>query len=417
MDFASNGFVLICAALVFIMTPGLAFFYGGLARKKNVIDTMMASVGIMGFSILLWVVFGYTLSFSNGGGANGIIGGFDNFFLMGLSPYESLDGTSSSISVITYVIFQMMFAMITPAVVTGGGVGRMRAGAMFVFSMIWSVLVYFPLVHMVWGGGFLQEMGVIDFAGGFPIEVATGMSGLVLAAMLGKRDGFGKKSFEPHNKPYVFLGASILWFGWLGFNAGSSLHADGLAAHAFLTTCIIAATALCSWAVIDIINTGKPTLVGTSSGLVCGLVAATPTCGYIPVWAAFIIGAVVSPICYYTTKAIAKSGIDDPMSVFGCHGMAGFTGCIGLALFCQASVNPTVTYGDGLVFGGVHQFGIQILATAVAAGWAAGMTAISLLITRIFTKLRVDPSEEIAGLDINQHGEDAYPAFEYKVED
>lgn len=286
MDFASNGFVLICAALVFIMTPGLAFFYGGLARKKNVIDTMMASVGIMGFSILLWVVFGYTLSFSNGGGANGIIGGFDNFFLMGLSPYESLDGTSSSISVITYVIFQMMFAMITPAVVTGGGVGRMRAGAMFVFSMIWSVLVYFPLVHMVWGGGFLQEMGVIDFAGGFPIEVATGMSGLVLAAMLGKRDGFGKKSFEPHNKPYVFLGASILWFGWLGFNAGSSLHADGLAAHAFLTTCIIAATALCSWAVIDIINTGKPTLVGTSSGLVCGLVAATPTCGYIPVWAA-----------------------------------------------------------------------------------------------------------------------------------
>ena len=411
MDFASNGFVLICAALVFIMTPGLAFFYGGLARKKNVIDTMMASVGIMGFSILLWVVFGYTLSFSNGGGANGIIGGFDNFFLMGLSPYESLDGTSSSISVITYVIFQMMFAMITPAVVTGGGVGRMRAGAMFVFSMIWSVLVYFPLVHMVWGGGFLQEMGVIDFAGGFPIEVATGMSGLVLAAMLGKRDGFGKKSFEPHNKPYVFLGASILWFGWLGFNAGSSLHADGLAAHAFLTTCIIAATALCSWAVIDIINTGKPTLVGTSSGLVCGLVAATPTCGYIPVWAAFIIGAVVSPICYFGVKLIkGKLKIDDALDAFGCHGIGGIWGGIATGLFGMTSINGVAKW-NGLVFGETRLFVAQIIGILVSIAVAVVGSLICIAIVRIFTPLRVEERAEKVGLDVSEHGENAYPSF------
>ena len=411
MDFASNGFVLICAALVFIMTPGLAFFYGGLARKKNVIDTMMASVGIMGFSILLWVVFGYTLSFSNGGGANAIIGGFDNFFLMGLSPYESLDGTSSSISVITYVIFQMMFAMITPAVVTGGGVGRMRAGAMFVFSMIWSVLVYFPLVHMVWGGGFLQEMGVIDFAGGFPIEVATGMSGLVLAAMLGKRDGFGKKSFEPHNKPYVFLGASILWFGWLGFNAGSSLHADGLAAHAFLTTCIIAATALCSWAVIDIINTGKPTLVGTSSGLVCGLVAATPTCGYIPVWAAFIIGAVVSPICYFSVKLIkGKLKIDDALDAFGCHGIGGIWGGIATGLFGMTSINGVAKW-NGLVFGETRLFVAQIIGILVSIAVAVVGSLICIAIVRIFTPLRVEERAEKVGLDVSEHGENAYPSF------
>ena len=411
MDFASNGFVLICAALVFIMTPGLAFFYGGLARKKNVIDTMMASVGVMGFSILLWVVFGYTLSFSNGGGANGIIGGFDNFFLMGLSPYESLDGTSSSISVITYVIFQMMFAMITPAVVTGGGVGRMRAGAMFVFSMIWSVLVYFPLVHMVWGGGFLQEMGVIDFAGGFPIEVATGMSGLVLAAMLGKRDGSGKKSFEPHNKPYVFLGASILWFGWLGFNAGSSLHADGLAAHAFLTTCIIAATALCSWAVIDIINTGKPTLVGTSSGLVCGLVAATPTCGYIPVWAAFIIGAVVSPICYFGVKLIkGKLKIDDALDAFGCHGIGGIWGGIATGLFGMTSINGVAKW-NGLVFGETRLFVAQIIGILVSIAVAVVGSLICIAIVRIFTPLRVEERAEKVGLDVSEHGENAYPSF------
>ena len=295
MDLGSNGFLLICAALVFIMTPGLAFFYGGLARKKNIVDTMMASVGLMGVSVIMWVCFGYSLCFAPG---TPVIGGLQHAFLMGLSPYQTLDGTANSVSIYSYVAFQMMFAMITPAVVTGAGVGRMKYNAMFIFTIIWSIIVYYPLAHMVWGGGFMQKMGVIDFAGGFPIEVTTGISGLVLAIMLGKRDGFGKKSFEPHNKPYVFLGASLLWFGWLGFNAGSSFLADGLASHAFMTTMIIAASALLSWAIIDIAKTGKPTIVGCSSGLVCGLVAATPTCGFVPIWACFIIGAAVSPICY-----------------------------------------------------------------------------------------------------------------------
>ena len=271
---------------------------------------------------------------------------------------------------------------------------------------------------MVWGGGFMQEMGVIDFAGGFPIEVTTGISGLILAIMLGKRDGFGKKSFEPHNKPYVFLGASLLWFGWLGFNAGSAFAADGLASHAFMTTMIIAATALLSWAIIDIAKTGKPTIVGCSSGLVCGLVAATPSCGFVPIWASFIIGAAVSPICYFTTNAVLKrEAFDDPMSVFGCHGMAGITGSVGLAVFCSTEVNPTVPFFNGLAFGDGRQFAIQMAALGITAAWAAGFTAISVLLTRLFTgKLVVDKQEEIEGLDIGEHGEDAYPAFSYVKE-
>ena len=415
MDLGSNGFLLICAALVFIMTPGLAFFYGGLARKKNVIDTMMASVGLMGVSVIMWVCFGYSLCFAPG---TPVIGGLQHAFLMGLSPYQTLDGTANSVSIYSYVAFQMMFAMITPAVVTGAGVGRMKYNAMFIFTIIWSIIVYYPLAHMVWGGGFMQKMGVIDFAGGFPIEVTTGISGLVLALMLGKREGFGKKSFEPHNKPYVFLGASLLWFGWLGFNAGSSFLADGLASHAFMTTMVIAATALLSWAIIDIAKTGKPTIVGCSSGLVCGLVAATPTCGFVPVWACFIIGAAVSPICYFTTNAVLKrQAFDDPMAVFGCHGMAGITGSVGLAVFCNTSVNPAAKYFNGLAFGDARQFGIQMAALGITAGFAAGMTAISVLITRIFTKLRVDSAEEIEGLDLGEHGEDAYPAFNCAKED
>lgn len=418
MDLGSNGFLLVCAALVFIMTPGLAFFYGGLARKKNVLDTMMASVGLMGVSVIIWVCVGYSLCFSGDGP---IIGDLRHSFLLGISPYQTLDGTANSISMYSYVAFQMMFAMITPAVVTGAGVGRMRYRAMFLFTCIWSVLVYYPLAHMVWGGGFMQQMGVIDFAGGFPIEVTTGMSGLVLAAMLGKRDGFGKKNFEPHNKPYVFLGASILWFGWLGFNAGSAMLADGLASHAFMTTMVIAASALCSWMIVDIITSGKPTIVGASSGLVCGLVAATPCCGYVPVWACFIIGGAVSPICYAVTNGVIKKNMfDDPMAVFGCHGIAGITGSIGLAFFCHPGTQAdpvNAGFFPGLAFGDARQFGIQMACLGITAGFAAGMTAISVLITRIFTKIRVETSEEVKGLDLGEHNEDAYPAFEYHTED
>lgn len=414
MDFGSNGFMLICAALVFFMTPGLAFFYGGLARKKNIVDTMMASVGLMGITVIMWVCFGYSLTFSGNGP---IIGDFSNAFLAGISPYDLYNG-EGSISMFTFVAFQMMFSMITPAVVTGAGVGRMKYRAMFIFSAIWTVLVYYPLAHMVWGGGWLQKIGVIDFAGGFPIEVATGISGMVLAAMLGKRDGFGKKSFEPHNKPYVFLGAAILWFGWLGFNAGSSFLADGLASHAFMTTMVIASSALCSWMIVDIITQGKPTIVGASSGLVCGLVAATPSCGFVPVWAAFIIGGAVSPICYAVTNCVLKrQAFDDPMSVLGCHGMAGITGSVGLAFFCHPACNPAADFFPGLAFGDGRQFAVQMVALGISAGWSAGMTAISVLITRIFTKLRVKEEAEAIGLDIAEHNEDAFPAFEYHKED
>ncbi len=418
MDLGSNGFLLVCAALVFIMTPGLAFFYGGLARKKNVIDTMMASVGLMGISVILWVCIGYSLCFSGDGP---FIGDMRHGLLIGISPYQTLDGTANSISMYSYVAFQMMFAMITPAVVTGAGVGRMRYRAMFLFTAVWSVLVYYPLAHMVWGGGFMQQLGVIDFAGGFPIEVTTGMSGLVLACMLGKRDGFPKKSFEPHNKPYVFLGASLLWFGWLGFNAGSALLADGLASHAFMTTMVIAASALLSWMIVDIVRTGQPTIVGASSGLVCGLVAATPCCGYVPIWACFIIGGAVSPICAaITNNVIKKDMFDDPMAVFGCHGIAGITGSIGLAVFCDPATQAdplNCGFFPGLAFGDGRQFAIQMACLGMTAGFAAGMTAVSVLVTRLFTKIRVETSEEVKGLDLGEHQEDAYPAFEYRQED
>jgi len=414
MDFGSNGFMLMCAALVFIMTPGLAFFYGGLSRKKNMIDTMMASVGLMGMATIMWVCFGYSVTFSGNGP---IIGDLSNAFLIGISPHDLYNG-EGSISMYTFILFQMMFSMITPAVVTGAGVGRMKYRAMFLFSAIWTCLVYYPLAHMVWGGGWLQNLGVIDFAGGYPIEVATGMSGLTLALMLGKRKGFGEKVFDAHNKPYVFLGAWILWFGWLGFNAGSSFLADGLASHAFMTTMVIAASALLSWMIVDIVTSGKPTLVGASSGLVCGLVAATPTCGFVPVWAAFIIGGAVSPICYAVTNMVLKRRLfDDPMSVLGCHGMAGITGCVGLAFFCDPSITPGSTFLPGLAFGVGTQFGIQMIALGISAAWSVGFTVISVLITRIFTKLRVPEEAEVIGLDISEHNEDAYPAFEYHKED
>lgn len=400
--------MMICTALVFFMTPGLAFFYGGLVRRKNVCNTMMACVAIMGLSVLLWTMFGYSLSF--GDNHAGIIGDFRWAFLNDVGweagPY------ADTIPHLVFAAFQMMFAMITPALITGAVVGRMKFKALFAFIALWSFLVYYPMAHMVWGeGGFLAAIGSVDFAGGNVVHISSGVSALVLATYLGRRKGYEKTSYRIHNIPFVVLGASLLWFGWFGFNAGSALAADGLAAHAFMTSAISSAAALVSWMLIDVIKDGKPTLVGASTGLVVGLVAITPGAGFVPIWSSYIIGALVSPICYFTMNFIKhKLKIDDALDAFGCHGIGGVWGGIATGLFAKTSINSVARW-DGLVFGNVHLFVAQVLSIIITAAVAVVGTLICIGIIRIFTPLRVNQKEEALGLDISQHGENAYPSF------
>ena len=408
MNAGDTGFMLICTAFVFFMTPGLAFFYGGLVRRKNVVNTMMACGAIMGLSVVMWTLFGYSLAF--GGNHGGIIGDFRWFALNGVGwepgPY------ADTIPHLVFVAFQMMFAMITPALITGAVVGRMRFKALFFFIAIWSLIVYYPMAHMVWGdGGFLAAIGSVDFAGGNVVHISSGVSALVLAIYLGQRRGYAKATYRTHNIPFVFLGAAMLWFGWFGFNAGSALKADGLAAHAFMTSSISSACALLTWMLIEVIREGKPTLVGASTGLVIGLVAITPGAGFVPVWASFIIGILVSPICYFTVILLKqKLKIDDALDAFGCHGIGGIWGGIATGLFGKSSINSVAKW-DGFVFGNHRLFLAQVLSIVITIAVAIVGTLICIGIVRIFTPLRVDPKEEMVGLDASQHGENAYPSF------
>ena len=408
MNAGDTGFMLICAALVFFMTPGLAFFYGGLVRRKNVVNTMMAIVMIMGLSVVMWALLGYSLAF--GGNHGGIIGDFRWFGLEGvgwdIGPY------SDSIPNLVFCAFQMMFAIITPALITGSVVGRMKFKALFIFVAIWSIIVYYPLAHMVWGqGGLLAELGSVDFAGGDVVHISSGITALVLAIILGRRKGYERATYRIHNIPFVVLGATILWFGWFGFNAGSALKADGLAAHAFMTSAIASASALLSWMLLDVINDRKTTLVGASTGLVIGLVAITPGAGFVPIWSSFIIGALVSPICYYGVILIKKKlKIDDALDAFGCHGIGGIWGGIATGIFGKSSINPVAKW-DGLIYGEWRLFIAQIEGILITIAIAVVGTLICVAIVRIFTPLRVTDREEKIGLDISQHGESAYPSF------
>ena len=408
MNAGDTGFMLICTAFVFFMTPGLAFFYGGLVRRKNVVNTMMACGAIMGLSVVMWTLFGYSLAF--GGNHGGIIGDLRWFALNGVGwepgPY------ADTIPHLVFVAFQMMFAMITPALITGAVVGRMRFKALFFFVAIWSLIVYYPMAHMVWGdGGFLAAIGSVDFAGGNVVHISSGVSALVLAIYLGQRRGYAKATYRTHNIPFVFLGSAMLWFGWFGFNAGSALKADGLAAHAFMTSSISSACALLTWMLIEVIREGKPTLVGASTGLVIGLVAITPGAGFVPVWASFIIGILVSPICYFTVILLKqKLKIDDALDAFGCHGIGGIWGGIATGLFGKSSINSVAKW-DGLVFGDYRLFLAQVLSIVITIAVAIVGTLICIGLVRIFTPLRVDPKEELVGLDASQHGENAYPSF------
>ena len=408
MNAGDTAFILLCAAFVFIMTPGLAFFYGGMVRRKNVGNTMMQCVFIMGVSVIMWVLVGYALSF--GGNHAGIIGGVKWFGFNGVGmkpgPY------ASTIPNLAFAAFQMMFAMITPALITGSVAGRMKFKALVLFIILWSLIVYYPMAHMVWGeGGFLAKIGSVDFAGGNVVHITSGVSGLVLALTLGKRRGYDQGVYHVHNTPFVFLGAALLWFGWYGFNAGSALAANGLAAHAFMTTSVSAAAALVSWMLIEVFSEGKTTLVGASTGLVIGLVAITPGAGFVPMWAAVICGLLVSPICYFGVKLIkGKLKIDDALDAFGCHGIGGIWGGIATGLFGMTSINGVAKW-NGLVFGETRLFVAQIIGILVSIAVAVVGSLICIAIVRIFTPLRVEERAEKVGLDVSEHGENAYPSF------
>lgn len=409
INLADSAFILICSAFVFLMTPGLAFFYGGMERRKNVLNTIMTSFFICGLASVMWVLIGYSLSFGNN--FHGIIGGF-NFIGMSGVGADPNAAYASNIPQLLFAAFQMMFAIITPALITGSLAGRMKFSSIFIFIAVWSILVYYPMAHMVWGdGGLIKALGAVDFAGGNVVHISSGISGLIACIMLGKRRGYGMMSYKPHNIPLVVLGASLLWFGWFGFNAGSALGAGSLAVHAFMTTNTSAAAAMLSWMLIEKVKHGKPTVLGAATGAVVGLVAITPGAGFVPLWSSIIIGALVSPICFFFMgKVKAKFGYDDALDAFGCHGIGGIWGGIATGLFGQTSINSAAQW-NGLFFGDTRLFIAQILSIIITIVFAGVMTFLIIKVMKLFGDIRVGSSEEADGLDVAEHGESAYPAF------
>lgn len=400
MDTGNIAFILICSSMVFLMTPALAFFYGGLERRKNILNTMMMVICTMGLASVLWVALGYTLSFS---GTGSFIGNFDKVFFNHVSMSEG-EGIPEGL----FAGFQMMFALITTAIITGSVVGRMRFSAIFLFIGFWLVLVYFPMAHMVWGGGFLDAIGSIDFAGGNVVHISSGISGLVLAIAVGKRREFHQTEYRPHNIPFVVLGAGLLWFGWFGFNAGSALAADGLAIHALLTTNTAAASAMLSWMLIEKLMLGKPTIVGACTGAVVGLVAITPGAGFVSLWSSFIIGALVSPFCYYFISVIKhRLGLDDALDAFGCHGVGGIFGGIMTGVFAD----PAVGGRSGLIYGGIDLFIAQLESIVFTILFAGIISFILIHVIKRFMPIRVSEQEEAVGMDRIEHDETAYPTF------
>lgn len=408
VDSGDTTFVIFSAALVFIMTPGLAFFYGGMVRKKNVLNTVMNVFFVIAIVSIQWVLFGYSLSF--GPDKGGLIGGLNWAGISGQILVPNTD-YAATIPQGAFIMFQLMFAIITPALITGSFAERMRFPAFLLFTLGWATLVYDPLAHWIWGmGGWLRNLGFLDFAGGTVVHISSGVAGLVTALVLGKRDGYGVKPIIPHNIPFVVLGASVLWFGWIGFNAGSALAANSLAVSAFVATHSSGAAALLAWVITEWIHRGKPTVLGAVSGGIVGLATITQASGYVNPAAAIFIGAVGGVVCYFAIAVIKqKFGYDDSLDAFGCHGIGGIWGALATGLFATKSVNPAGA--DGLFFGNPAQFGIQALGIGVAIVFSAAVTFVLLKVVGLFTKLRVEVKEEIEGLDIGQHGEDAYPDF------
>ena len=403
-------FVVICTILVFLMTPGLALFYGGMVRKRNVLSIMMQSYAAIGLVTVIWVLFGYSLAFGPDHGH--LIGGFDWVGLrgVGLSPNPDYAPT---IPHLLFFLFQLMFAIITPALISGATAERLRFPAFILFVIFWSTLVYIPLAHWVWGmGGWLRNLGVLDFAGGTVIEMASGVSGLVAAWVVGKRLKIGYEWNIPHNMPNVLLGGGLLWFGWFGFNAGGAMSANGVAVLALVTTQIAGAAGMIGWSLVEWLHRRQITAFGAVSGMISALVAITPAAGFVSTGSSLVIGFIAGGVCYLAiTYLKVKLGYDDALDVFGIHGIGGTWGTIATGLFADVSLNPQGKIGliNG---GGIEPVLIQLLAVVVTYLFAGGMTFLVLKGIALITPLRANDDEQVNGLDLTQHRETAYPDFE-----
>ena len=406
---ADIAWVLACSALVLLMTPGLAFFYGGLVGRKNASGTIMHSLTAMGVVSIVWVLWGYSLAFAPGSTVLGsllapFVGGLD---FLGLAGVSADTGVIHGLTIPDQLmmIFQAMFAIITPALITGAFAERMKFSSYVIFIVLWVTLVYAPVCHMVWGGGILGEMGALDFAGGTVVHINSGVAALAAAIIFRKRIGFGSGAGVPHNVPLVVLGAGLLWFGWFGFNAGSSLAANGTAVNAFVVTNTAAAAALVTWVAITWIFGKKASVTGAATGAVAGLVAITPAAGYVGAMPALIIGIGAGVICYSAIAMLAKLNIDDSLAVFGVHGMGGAWGALATGLFVGVGYG---TLADGVTR--VDQIYLQLIAIGVTVAYSFVVTSIILLVIKFTLELEVTVEEERAGIDVSQHGEEAYMA-------
>ena len=420
-----NAWMLMSSALVLMMTgPGLALFYGGLVRRKNVLTTMMQSFAMMAMITVIWALFGYSLAFAPG---NAFIGGFEHILMRGVGGDPSV--YAATIPHQTFMIYQLMFAIITPALITGAFAERMKFNGMLVFCTLWAIVVYFPLAHMVWGqGGYLNAtagMGgvfpVLDFAGGTVVHISSGCSALVCALYLGKRAGYPKMPFMPHNLVLSVIGACLLWVGWFGFNAGSALGSNAIATNAFVTTHFAAASAALAWLTIEWIRLGKPTVLGGISGAVAGLAGVTQTAGFVTPMSALIIGVIAGTLCFFAVTEMKKRlGYDDSLDAFGVHGISGFTGAILVGVFAAKAVNPMfkdangVTLPSGLLEGNTRQLTNQIVGALIAVALSVVGTYVLLVLVDKLVGLRATDDEEIQGLDQTQHGEEGYN-FDYDV--
>lgn len=401
MNAADTAFVLVCSALVLLMTPGLAMFYGGLTRSKNVLSTMMHSFFLMGLASVIWLIYGYSLSF--GSDIGGVIGGFEYIMGNGVGS-EIKEGLTIPHS--AFLIFQGMFVIITPALISGAFAERMKFSSFVIFTILWISLVYVPVCHWVWGGGWLSKLGCLDFAGGLVVHLNCGVASLVAAIMVGKRKGYGHRPFIPHNLTLTLLGIGLLWFGWFGFNAGSRLAADGIACNAFLTTHMAAAMGAIMWVVAEWVLKSKPTTLGFASGAVAGLGSITPACGYVSVNSALIIGTVAGIICYFAVLMKDKLGYDDSLDVVGIHGVGGVWGTLATGIFASKLINPEGA--DGLVSGSLAFLGIQAIGVITVIVYCTLLTWLILFLLKATMGLKVSDEEEEAGVDTSAHGEAGY---------
>lgn len=410
VDSGNTAWMIVATILVLLMTiPGIALFYGGLVRQKNVLSIIMQCLLIVGVISILWVAFGYSFVFGTslcGTAAGSVIGGFDKVMLNGVTPSAL---TTGNIPEIIFVVFQCMFAVITPALILGAFAERIKFSGFMLFTILWSILVYNPMAHWVWGGGWLQEMGAIDFAGGTVVHINAGISALVMAVLLGKRRGYRVgQPMSPHNVTFVFMGTAFLWLGWFGFNAGSGLQADGIAANAFLVTHLATCVAAMTWMLIDWVHNKKPTTVGVCTGAVAGLVAITPAAGTVSVLGAVCIGLLSSVVCFFMVAVVKpKFKYDDALDAFGVHGMGGIVGSILTGVFATRYISGEGGV-EGALYGDWHQLWVQVVATAVSVVFSAAMTYILFKIVDQLVGLRVDARVEEEGLDIYEHGESAY---------